>query len=197
MNDAAAAALRIGTEPLYGDTVLDAELQAILAAGLVVCDGALLFAKFTEQHPLGPGDVARAIERMGWRDLTYYECQHNSFHLDDETTERWAPNQDGVGTISEPDQVALLRRGLFFARRVGDLACALPEPWPVRCIIGANDTGSTYRFHKLRDGEQWLADNLDDYRLEKIATFDCSPAGKDPQSPGAVAVMSISVMLEC
>jgi len=88
MNEAAAAALRHGTEPLYGGVELDTELRVIVDGGLTVREGAVLFAGFLETSPVKASQVAGAIERMGWRNLTTYECQYNSFHLEDDSMNR-------------------------------------------------------------------------------------------------------------
>ena len=175
MNDMAAAALRVGTEPLYGGIELDAELQGVVDAGLTLREGAVLFAGFRETLPVKAGQVARAIKRMGWRNLTTYECQHNSFHLEDDSMQQGELNQDGVPRISESDQVTLLRRGLLIARHVCDLARNLAEPVPIRCIISAGETNGTFRFHQLRDGEDWITNDLDRFRLENIVLVDSRP----------------------
>lgn len=175
MNDTAAAALRLETEPLCGGIELDAESRAIVAGGLCVREGALLFAAFVKRNPIEPGGVARSIELMGWQTLTMYECQHNSFHLEDEAMERGEPNEDGVPRISEADQVTLLRRGLLIARSVIDLARRPTVPVPVRCIIGANETNGNFRFHQLRAGERWNSADLDRFGLEKVVVVDSHP----------------------
>jgi hypothetical protein len=175
MNDAAAAALRVGAEPLYGGVELDAELRGIVDGGLTVREGAVLFASFRETLPVKAGQVAQAIERMGWRNLTTYECRHNSFHLEDDSMRQGELNEDGVPRISEADQVTLLRRGLLIARHVCDIARNPPDPVPVRCIIGAGETNGTFRFHQLREGEDWISNDLDQFQLEKIVLVDSRP----------------------
>src|SRR5258708_26020054 len=105
MNDPAAGALRFGAEPLYGGVELDADLRGIVDGGLAVREGAVLFASFLERNPVKAGQVARAIERMGWRNLTTYECQYNSLHLEDDSMQHGELNEDGVPRISESDQV--------------------------------------------------------------------------------------------
>lgn len=175
MNDVAAATLRFGTEPLYGGIKLDAELQGIVNAGLTVRQGAVLFAGFRETLPVKADQVAGTIERMGWRNLTTYECQHNSLHLEDDSMQRGELNEDGVARISEADQVTLLRRGLLVARHVSFLARNLAESVPIRCIIGASETSGTFRFHQLRDGEDWISNDLDGFRLEKMVVVDSRP----------------------
>jgi len=178
MNDQADAALQVGTEPLYGEIELGADLQRILDPGLTVREGAVLFAGFRETLPVRAGQVAQAMERMGWRNLTTYECQHNSFYLEDDAMQRGELNEDGVPRISEADQLTLLRRGLFIARHVCNLARNLPDPVPVRCIISANETTGNFRFHQLRDGEGWVSGDLDGYKIDKVILVDSRPPGR-------------------
>lgn len=52
----------------------------------------------------------------------------------------------------------------------------LPEPGAVRCIIGANETNTTFRFHQIRPGERWNRPDLDDYKLDKMIVIDVKPA---------------------
>lgn len=112
---------------------------------------------------------------MGWRNLTTYECQHNSFYLEDDSMQEGELNQDGVPRISESDQVTLLRRGLLIARHVCDLARNLAEPVPIRCVISAGETTGNFRFHQLRDGQDWISNDLDGFRLEKVVLVDSRP----------------------
>lgn len=178
MNEQADAALQVGTEPLYGDIELDANLRGIIDAGLTVREGAVLFAGFRETLPVRAGQVAQAIERMGWRNLTTYECQHNSFYLEDDAMQQGELNEDGVPLICEADQLTLLRRGLLIARHVSDLARNMPELRPIRCIISANETTGNFRFHQLRDGEGWIMSDLDGYKLDKVIVVDSLPPGR-------------------
>ncbi|ONF73398.1 hypothetical protein [Amycolatopsis keratiniphila] len=53
---------------------------------------------------------------------------------------------------------------------------AKAAPVPVRCVVGANSTNGTFRFHRARPGESWLHDDLDAYRMEKLITVDRGPA---------------------
>jgi hypothetical protein len=61
--------------------------------------------------------------------------------------------------------------GIRFTRLVRDL----DEPRPVRCIIGANDTNATFRFHQIRRGESWNHADLDSYQLDKLIVIDIAP----------------------
>jgi hypothetical protein len=65
--------------------------------------------------------------------------------------------EDGEPVISDVDQVLILRHGLGFALEIVRLVRALPEPVAVRCIVGANSTNGTFRFHRARRGESCRA----------------------------------------
>jgi len=80
-----------------------------------------------------------------------------------------------VQCISDSDQVTLLRRGLLIARHVCDLARNLAERVPVRCITSIGQTNGTFRFHQLRDGEEWISSELDRFEPEKVVLFDSRP----------------------
>lgn len=171
MNESAAAAL----QPLRPAAELPApdlheELRDKLLRGVVECEGALVFAAHHRSDSPGA-----AIARMGWPDLTHYECQINGFHLEDYAPVEVALLDDGQPQISHADQVTLLRLGLAVADAVRDLVRTHHSPAPVRCIISANDTNGVFRFHRIRRGEQWGAHDLDQYRSEMIVTVDDRP----------------------
>lgn len=77
--------------------------------------------------------------------------------------------------ISEVDQRTLLIHGLNFGLRFAQLVDGLNEPSAVRCIIGANETNATFRFHQVRDGQHWSLSDLDSYKLDKIIVIDIYP----------------------
>jgi hypothetical protein len=113
-------------------------------------------------------------------DLTGWECADSSFHLED-----YVPVTvdiiDDEPRISEPDQRALLQHGIAFALQFRRLVYELDEPVPVRCIISANDTNATFRFHQIRPGESWNNPNLDAYLLDKVVTLEISPHPGAPE----------------
>ncbi|UMP04556.1 hypothetical protein [Amycolatopsis sp. EV170708-02-1] len=104
-------------------------------------------------------------------DLTGWECFVSSFHLEDHLPIEAGSLPDGEPVISEADQILMLRHGLGFA-----LEIARAAPVPVRCVVGANSTNGTFRFHRARQGESWLHADLDGYRLEKMIVVDRGPA---------------------
>lgn len=171
MNESAAAAL----QPLRLTAALPAadlhdELRDKLSRGVVESEGALIFAA----HHTSDSPTA-AITRMGWPDLTHYECQVNGFHLEDYASVEVALLEDGQPQIRHADQVTLLRLGLTVADAVRSLVRAHTSRTPIRCIISVNDTNGVFRFHRIRSGERWGTHDLDQYRLEMAVTVDQQP----------------------
>jgi hypothetical protein len=169
MNDVAVRSLGAvaGVGCAVPPQVLAPELRGLVAAGVVRRGEALVFAMHAGKVDGAPGSFA---------DLTLWECSVSSFHLDDVVPVAVGRLDDGEPVIGEADQVLMLRHGLGFALEVVRLVGALADPVPVRCIIGANSTNGTFRFHRARPGETWLGADLDAYSQEKIIVVDCGPS---------------------
>ena len=107
-------------------------------------------------------------------DLTGWECADTSFHIEDFVPVEVA-TVDDAPLISDSDQRILLAHGLAFALEFSRLVYALDPPSPVRCIVAANDTNATFRFHQIRQGEQWNTPDLDSYRHDRMIVLDIEP----------------------
>jgi hypothetical protein len=166
MNDAAVGALGIltGLSALEPPGGLATGLRDLKARGIVRHGDVLTWA----------GSAGHSGHRVS-SDLTAWECSHNSVHLEDFVPVRIAIVDDAP-LISEEDQRLLLLHGLAFALEFARLADALDPPTSVRCIISANETNGTFRFHQIRPGEHWNRPDLDLYRLEKMIVLDMEPA---------------------
>ncbi|MFJ2834227.1 hypothetical protein ACIO52_02575 [Nocardia sp. NPDC087230] len=157
MNDAAADS--VGTfVSVGGGGVLDGsvpELRERAQAGVVRCGEVVVFAD----------QVERATRPLGNSvDLTQWEVDASSFHLDDFVpVDKGLRDELGVPMISEGDQRRVLVQGLMLALCIARCGHSLNEPIALRCIIGANTTGGTFRFHRVRPGEQWHSADLDGY----------------------------------
>ncbi|OKI26836.1 hypothetical protein [Streptomyces sp. CB03911] len=168
MNDAAAELLGVfgglaAGEPPGG---LASGLRAHAAQGLARRGQALTWGS-------SAGNAAGA-PFIG-NDLTAWECSDSSFHLED-----FVPvgvlTVDDAPVISNNDQRILLTQGVAFALEFSRLVHALDPPAPVRCIVGANETSATFRFHQIRPGDSWNVPDLDSYRLDKMVVVDIAPA---------------------
>jgi hypothetical protein len=112
-------------------------------------------------------------------DLTGWECADSSFHLEDYVSVT-VDTVDDEPRISEPDQRILLQQGIAAALHLRRPVYELDKPMPVRCIVSANETNATFRFHQIRPGESWNNPNLDAYLLEKVVVLDISPQHSAP-----------------
>ncbi|MGW1449682.1 hypothetical protein ACWCO3_15550 [Micromonospora sp. NPDC002411] len=173
MNEAAATALR----PLTGSDVptgtLDQDLEDRLAQGLTDNEGALIFTTHVGQWPAAPASASAALVTMGWRDLTGYECNYNSFHLQDHAPVQATILDDGQPQISDDDRLVLLRLGMAVAAAVLRLVRTQAHPTAVRCIVLVNDTNGTFRFHRIRPDESWIdLDDLERYPREMTVVID-------------------------
>jgi hypothetical protein len=109
-------------------------------------------------------------------DLTGWECFVNSFHLEDVVPVEVVVSDEGEPRISEADQLVLLCHGVAFALQVCRLAAGLQAPMAVRCVVATNSANGTFRFHRVRTGQDWVLPDLNDYRLEKVVVVEVQPS---------------------
>lgn len=168
MNDTAAAALgRLAGMGIFPPAEgLTRGLAAIAEEGIelrgevVVWNGGALWA------PPPPGNFP---------DLTGWECFVNSFHLEDEVPVEHSRTEDGEPRISHREQVVLLRQGMTLGLAVCRRAAEAEPPLAVRCVIATNPTNGTFRFHRIRPGEDWVTD-LDSYDDDElVVVVEVSP----------------------
>jgi len=163
-NDAAVQSL--GLQPVVLPGAITPGLEGLITSGIVRRGPVLTWAG-------SPGTPDDAPGQPG--DLTGWECDHSSFHLEDLVPVDIAIVDDAP-VISEAAQRTLLVQGLSFSLRFAGLVRALPAPGAVRCIVGANETNATFRFHQIRPGQRWNGPDLDDYKLDKMIVTDIKPA---------------------
>lgn len=172
MNDAAVRLLGLdcGLLPASLPAGIGPGLEGILAGGIVRRAQVVTWAG-------SAGDAEGAP--AAFSDLTAWECADSSFHLED-FVRVGAVIADDAPVITEAGQRTLLAHGLAFALRFARLVHDLGEPAAIRCIVGANQTNATFRFHQIRDGERWHDPRLDCYQLDKMIVADISPAACRP-----------------
>jgi hypothetical protein len=152
-------------------------LRELLASGIVRRTQVLTWA-----NSQGDADSAPA----SFPDLTGWECADNSLHLEDDVPVTVTVTEESEPRVSEDDQQVLLSHGIVFAMAFARLVYALDPPGPVRCIIAANETSATFRFHQIRPGERWNLPDLDQFRLDKVIEMDTEPAARRlARSPNA------------
>lgn len=168
LNDAAVRAFGLlnGLQDMAPRDGLATGLQERIDRGIVRRGSVLTWA-----DSVGGADGAPSF----FDDLTAWECADSSFHIEDSVAVDVAIVDDAP-LISDSDQRILLLHGIAFAMQFSRLVYALDPPSSVRCIIGANDTNATFRFHQIRQGEYWNLPDLDSYRQDKMVVLDIDPA---------------------
>ena len=140
-------------------------LRESLAEGLVWDDGAVRYGVLPQES------------RTGYDDLTWWEFYATKMHLEDYVPVHVGGLVDGCGTpvIGEADQLKLLRQGFGYALEIIRMARALQPVPPFRCVVGVNESCGTCRFHVGRPGEHSLADDLDEFKDDKMIVIDSGP----------------------
>jgi hypothetical protein len=169
MNDDAVATLGVltGQLPLYLPGKLTPGLEMIVSGGIVRRGDVLVWTESAAPADAAPGEH---------RDLTSWECADSRFNLEDAVPVAMEIVGDAL-VISESNQRRLLAYALAFTMRLAQLANGLTPPASVRCIITANETNATFRFHQIRAGERWHAPDLDSYQQDKLIVIDVRQPG--------------------
>ncbi|MEV0649141.1 hypothetical protein AB0I28_28195 [Phytomonospora sp. NPDC050363] len=151
---------------LVSEEGLTPGLRAMVAEGIEVRGDVVVWnggARWAEAPPGRSGT------------LTGWECFVNYFHLDDEVPVAFSEGSEP--SIAEDEQVVLLRQGAAFGVAVCRLAMELDPPVPLRCVVVVGVTSGTFRFHRIRRGEDWVRSDPDTYREEKAVVIEAWRGG--------------------
>lgn len=108
-------------------------------------------------------------------DLTYRECQRNSWHLHDHPDVHVEVDEDGAPHVTYEDQVHMLKQGIVLSHIVRDL------PMPFRTgrqpAASPGPTTPTERSVSISyaPGERWINDDLDGYLEDMIIVIENQP----------------------
>jgi hypothetical protein len=176
MNEVAARSFGpAGLRDIVPPSELASGLRELVAQGVVLCGDLLVF---THQRADAEAAMARGVSE----ELSGWECSVSSLHLEDEVplpADGGALRDDGELGFSAAEQVLMLRHGLGFAFEVVRLVRELPESVGVRCIVGANDSNGTFRFHRARAADIWMGPDLDGFELEQLVVVESGPYSFD------------------
>ena len=138
---------------------LPGKLHTLVNLGFKEVDGCVFFRDFFRHD--------RADGLPLHQDATGYECAVNGFHL-----------EDYLERDAAPEPVTLAATALACARF---LAARLEHfsTDPFRIIASVANGASVLRFHKLREGERWLRDDLEGYREEAVLVLDSRVSAGD------------------
>lgn len=125
---------------------LPPDLEGILSSGYISRDHCFFLKSLFETS--GNATLEMFPDQIG------FECFVNHFHFAGES-------QRGLAAIAAE-----------FCRRASTEWRQLGFPGRLRFIASIKDNECTLRFHLVRDGLQWLADDLNLYRDEAIFTWD-------------------------
>jgi len=145
----------VASGKLTGAVNLNSELLKLIEPGFTMKDGAVLLK--TQEK------LAMDIRPDNFPDLTGYECFVNHIHI-----------EDYLGD-AERGSNSLLEQGLAFANKIVEELSSLYLGKPFKVIVATNESGCSVRFHMIRNGENWLSDDLDEYGQEAILVLDISP----------------------
>jgi hypothetical protein len=166
-NDAAAKALGFAFD--HDDVDIEPIGTRIRNAGLARDDAGGLYVPGVSFDPSNQAP-----------DLTGREVERNTWHLEDRRDVYVEIDADNVPHIGAKDQVLMLKQGIALSRVVRELAEQQADHLgghpPICCITAVNETNGTFRFHQLRDGENWLDANLNAYPNELIIAVESRPA---------------------
>lgn len=125
-----------------------------LDEGVVEREGCVLLSALAAEAP--------SFDARRERHRTFHECRVN--HL------RFA---------AEPDGERALATALTFAGQLVEMLerCGAAGPFRVILTQAAAEGGCTLRFHRLRPGEDWLADGIEEEQEAAVMLLDC--AGSD------------------
>jgi hypothetical protein len=101
-----------------------------------------------------------AVDVTPFHDSTGFECAVTSLHVED-----YLDPQPG-GYVLAPIALACARS------LASQLRQSVVDPCRIIVNVRPADGTSTLRFHKIRVGESWLADDLEGYRDEAVLVLD-------------------------
>jgi hypothetical protein len=129
------------------ERTLPTSLQDIIDEGIHCRDGLwLLRAMDTGETNVTPSSFPDAVG---------YECFINHFHINDQLG-------NGVEDAPVEEQLAY---GLRF---VLDVQKRLPREPHFTIILSCNEDDCSVRVHAHREGQHWIADDLEDYRDDAV-----------------------------
>jgi hypothetical protein len=125
------------------------DLEEILLKGFVSREGCIFFRKFVEDKGTASSDM-----RKTYFDEIGYECFVNHFHFK-------GGSEGELATVAAE-----------FCRRAHAIWEKSNLSGELRFIVSIRDHEATVRFHLIREGNQWLADDLNSYKNEAILVYD-------------------------
>jgi len=96
-------------------------------------------------------------------DRTGFECFVNHIHVED-----YLDQNDGTNPTSNLQLASCIRFAMKLKERLGEYQ----SKGRFRVIITSDDETCTVRFHKIRENETWLSEDLEQYREEAVGVIE-------------------------
>jgi len=125
--------------------VLPPELSTLIEQGFCIRDGCILLAALADQ--------GTNVTLHDFPDKTGYECFINSFHVEDYVKNDY------------------LSYAYLFVEVLLNAWVTLNKNDRATAIVSSDESGTVVKLHVSREGESWLADNLEGYE-EAILMVD-------------------------
>lgn len=126
---------------------------------VVEAGGCWLLGGFVKKPHLSPSD---------FRDATSLECSANKLRMEAMFTEE----------LVDSCPLLLLTAGMITARTLAEELARHPARFNV--IVSYDGESCAVRFHKIRAGERWLAEDLEGYVDEGVLVFEAGPDAPAP-----------------
>jgi hypothetical protein len=153
----------------YLEDLRSREVEAVVPARgpdvhIVEAGGCYLFRAFVDKPHLSRGDFP---------DQTGLECSANRLRMESMLDSR----------LTRSCPLLLLTAGLLTARAV--CAALASHAGLFNVILSYDGESCTVRFHKVRAGQRWLLDDLEDYVDEGVLVFEAGNSVPIPALLGA------------
>ena len=148
----------------YLEDLRSREVEAVVAPRapdiqIVEAGGCYLLRGFVKKPHLSPVDFP---------DQTGLECSANRLRMESMLEPR----------LVRSCPLLLLTAGLLTARAISAALTRFPGRFNV--ILSYDGESCALRFHKIRAGERWLLDDLEDYVDEGVLVFEAGPDAPPP-----------------
>lgn len=103
---------------------------------------------------------------------SFYNVAYNRFELFyDNLTANEYSNNKVIFEVGKYTRYAL-KKGISFCHR---LSCILPESHGFNIIMSIDEDYVTISFHKIRKGESWISEDLEEFQIDAVVVMTIPP----------------------
>jgi hypothetical protein len=135
--------------------ILDENLRHLLDSQIIEVENCFFLEVLWKKSP--------AVSLSLFPDRTGFECFINHIHIED-----YLDSSNSTNLTSDLQ----LTNGFKFATKLKEKLAEYRPEVRFRVIIASDDETCTVRFHKIRNNEHWLSDDLEEYQEEAICVMD-------------------------